>query len=38
MSDPDTPASKVIVDIAERLGGKPRGLLGRQLGLSPVGR
>ncbi|GAB3810485.1 Mrp/NBP35 family ATP-binding protein [Kribbella italica] len=38
MSDPDTPASQVIVDIAERLGGKPRGLLGRQLGLSPVGR
>ncbi|WP_344179952.1 Mrp/NBP35 family ATP-binding protein [Kribbella lupini] len=37
-SDPDTPASKVIADIAERLGGKPRGLLGRQLGLSPVGR
>ncbi|MEV6281675.1 Mrp/NBP35 family ATP-binding protein [Kribbella sp. NPDC051770] len=38
VADPDTPASKVIADIAQRLGGKPRGLLGRQLGLSPVGR
>ncbi|MDX6238217.1 MAG: hypothetical protein QOG10_3032, partial [Kribbellaceae bacterium] len=28
----------VLSQIAERLGGRPRGLLGRQLGLSPVGR
>jgi ATP-binding protein involved in chromosome partitioning len=38
IADADTPASKVIIDIADRLGGRPRGLLGRQLGLSPVGR
>jgi ATP-binding protein involved in chromosome partitioning len=28
----------VLSSVAERLGGRPRGLLGRQLGLSPVGR
>jgi ATP-binding protein involved in chromosome partitioning len=38
LSDPDTPASKVITAIADRLGGRPRGLVGRQLGLSPAGR
>jgi ATP-binding protein involved in chromosome partitioning len=38
MADPETPAAQVLARIAERLGGKPRGLLGRQLGLSPVGR
>ena len=38
LADPDTPAAKVLSQIAERLGGRPRGLLGRQLGLSPVGR
>jgi ATP-binding protein involved in chromosome partitioning len=38
LSDPETPAALVLSQIAERLGGKPRGLLGRQLGLSPIGR
>jgi ATP-binding protein involved in chromosome partitioning len=38
LSDPETPAAQVLSQIAERLGGRPRGLLGRQLGLSPVGR
>jgi ATP-binding protein involved in chromosome partitioning len=38
LAGPETPAAQVLAQIAERLGGKPRGLLGRQLGLSPVGR
>jgi ATP-binding protein involved in chromosome partitioning len=38
LADPETPAAQVLGRIAERLGGRPRGLLGRQLGLSPVGR
>ncbi|MGW7685257.1 Mrp/NBP35 family ATP-binding protein [Kribbella sp. NPDC054772] len=38
MADPDTPAAQVLDKIATTLGGKPRGLLGRQLGLSPAGR
>jgi ATP-binding protein involved in chromosome partitioning len=38
MADPETPAAQVLGEIADRLGGKPRGLLGRQLGLSPAGR
>jgi ATP-binding protein involved in chromosome partitioning len=38
MADPETPAALVLSEIADRLGGKPRGLLGRQLGLSPAGR
>jgi len=37
-ADPETPAAQVLDGIAARLGGRPRGLLGRQLGLSPVGR
>jgi ATP-binding protein involved in chromosome partitioning len=37
-ADPDTPAAQVLDKIAATLGGKPRGLLGRQLGLSPAGR
>ncbi|GAB2671715.1 Mrp/NBP35 family ATP-binding protein [Kribbella swartbergensis] len=37
-ADPDTPAAQVLDHIAAKLGGRPRGLLGRQLGLSPVGR
>jgi ATP-binding protein involved in chromosome partitioning len=38
LADPSTPAAQVLGQIAARLGGRPRGLLGRQLGLSPVGR
>ncbi|GAA1437512.1 Mrp/NBP35 family ATP-binding protein [Nocardiopsis tropica] len=38
LSDPDTDASKVISGIAESLVGKPRGLAGMQLGISPAGR
>jgi ATP-binding protein involved in chromosome partitioning len=38
LSAPEAPAAQVLGQVAERLGGKPRGLLGRQLGLSPVGR
>ncbi|MEE2041051.1 Mrp/NBP35 family ATP-binding protein [Nocardiopsis sp. CT-R113] len=38
LSDPDTEASKVISGIAESLVGKPRGLAGMQLGISPAGR
>ena len=37
-ADPDTPAAQMLNKIAQTLGGKPRGLLGRQLGLSPAGR
>src|SRR4051812_45267009 len=37
-ADPDTPAAQVLTRIAGTLGGRPRGLLGRQLGLSPAGR
>jgi ATP-binding protein involved in chromosome partitioning len=38
LTDADAPAAQVLSSVAERLGGRPRGLLGRQLGLSPVGR
>lgn len=38
LSDPDNEASKVIAGIAESLVGKPRGLAGMQLGISPAGR
>jgi ATP-binding protein involved in chromosome partitioning len=38
ITDPETPAAQVLDQIAAKLGGRPRGLLGRQLGLSPVGR
>jgi ATP-binding protein involved in chromosome partitioning len=38
LSDPDAPASATLIDIAMRLGNKPRGLVGQALGLSPVGR
>ncbi|HEV2376486.1 MAG TPA: Mrp/NBP35 family ATP-binding protein [Streptosporangiaceae bacterium] len=36
LSDPDTPAARVLTSIAESLGARARGLAGRQLGLSPV--
>jgi ATP-binding protein involved in chromosome partitioning len=38
LSQPDSPAAKELRTVAERLAGRSRGLLGRQLGLSPVGR
>ncbi len=38
LTDPDVEASKVITSIAETLVGKPRGLAGMQLGISPAGR
>lgn len=36
--DPDAPASVTLIDIAMRLGSKPRGLIGQSLGLTPAGR
>ena len=38
LDDPDAEASKVLIGIAESLTGKPRGLAGMSLGLSPAGR
>ncbi|TCC60436.1 MRP family ATP-binding protein [Kribbella pittospori] len=38
ITDPETPAAQVLTQIAATLGGRPRGLAGRQLGLSPAGR
>ncbi|MBE2999309.1 Mrp/NBP35 family ATP-binding protein [Nocardiopsis sp. HNM0947] len=38
LSDPDNEASKIISGMAENLVGKPRGLAGMQLGISPAGR
>ncbi len=38
LTHPDAEASKVLVSIAEKLVGKPRGLAGMQLGISPAGR
>ncbi|KOX20855.1 Mrp/NBP35 family ATP-binding protein [Nocardiopsis sp. NRRL B-16309] len=38
LSDPDAEASKIMTSIAESLAGKPRGLAGMQLGISPAGR
>jgi ATP-binding protein involved in chromosome partitioning len=38
LSDPEAPAAHALVDLASRLGGRPRGLAGRSLGLTPVGR
>jgi ATP-binding protein involved in chromosome partitioning len=38
LADPDAPASATLIDIAMRLGNKPRGLVGQSLGLSPAGR
>lgn len=36
--DPEAPASATLIDIAMRLGNKPRGLIGQSLGLTPAGR
>jgi ATP-binding protein involved in chromosome partitioning len=38
LSDPDAPASKVLLDITESLTGKPRGLAGMSLSLTPAQR
>ena len=38
LSDPDAPASKELLKVTEALTGKPRGLAGMSLGLSPAGR
>lgn len=38
LSDPEGAAGAVLLDVAERLAGKPRGLAGMSLGLSPAGR
>ena len=38
LDEPDAEASKVLIGIAESLTGKPRGLAGMSLGLSPAGR
>ena len=35
---PDAPAARELIAIAERLGGRSRGLVGRSLGLTPAGR
>jgi ATP-binding protein involved in chromosome partitioning len=36
LADPSAPASQVLTGIANRLGNRSRGLVGRSLGLSPV--
>lgn len=38
LDDPTAVASKAMIDIAQRLGRRERGLLGRSLDLSPAGR
>jgi ATP-binding protein involved in chromosome partitioning len=38
LSAPDAPASVALRGVADRLGSKSRGLLGRSLGLTPAGR
>ncbi|RJL33468.1 Mrp/NBP35 family ATP-binding protein [Bailinhaonella thermotolerans] len=38
LSDPEAPASRELRGIADRLGQRSASLLGRQLGLNPVGR
>jgi ATP-binding protein involved in chromosome partitioning len=38
LSDPDAEASKALLQVADRLTGKPRGLAGMSLGLSPAKR
>lgn len=38
VSQPDAPASQALVQIADVLGARPRGLAGMQLGISPSGR
>jgi ATP-binding protein involved in chromosome partitioning len=38
LSDPDAPAAVELKKIAENLAGRSRGLLGRQLSVTPAGR
>jgi ATP-binding protein involved in chromosome partitioning len=38
LSDPDSDAAKVLLTVTEALTGKPRGLAGMSLGLTPAGR
>jgi ATP-binding protein involved in chromosome partitioning len=38
LSDPLSPAARVLSEVADRLGTRSRGLAGRSLGLSPAGR
>ncbi|MFD6951938.1 sodium:proton antiporter [Nocardiopsis sp. TSRI0078] len=38
LTEPEAEASKVITSVADTLVGKPRGLAGMQLGISPAGR
>jgi ATP-binding protein involved in chromosome partitioning len=38
LDDPDAPAAQALISIADRLGSRARGLVGRSLGLSPAGR
>ena len=38
LSDPDAPASKALLQVSDALSGKPRGLAGMSLGLSPARR
>jgi len=37
LSDPGSPAAVVLLDLAQRLGHRARGLAGRSLGITPVG-
>ena len=38
LTDPESPAAMVLRKIAETIGGRPRGLAGQSLGISPVSR
>jgi ATP-binding protein involved in chromosome partitioning len=38
LSDPEAPASKELLAVADALVGKPRGLVGMSLSLSPAAR
>ena len=38
LSDPDAPAAQALAKVADSLGRRARGLVGRSLGLSPAGR
>ena len=38
LSDPEAPASQELIGLAERLGRKPRGLVGQPLSVTPAGR
>ena len=37
-ADPTAPAAQVLTEVANRLSGRQRGLVGLQLGLTPAGR